>query len=544
MLPSVPSELLSQLRRIDGPGRAEALAMLDEAISKAERAEKALARRRQRDPRLDELDSDRKACRRLHQFVKRAWHILEPHATFVDNWHLEAICMHLEAVTDGRINRLLINVPPGSMKSLLVSVFWPAWEWAMGHTSMRYLATSFAEDGCKRDTRRMRDLVGSSWFKARWPHLQLVRTADTAISNSGTGWRESSPFGSLTNKRADRLIIDDPHSVKTAESDTVRNDTTQLFREGATNRLNDQQRSAIIVIMQRLHERDLSGVILALMKNEYVHLCLPMEFEIARRCITPIGFRDPREIEGELLDPVRFPRPEVDSMKKNMGAHAYAGQYQQRPTAREGGMFKRHWFHKVKFVPKEGTRSPATVRRWDLAATAQDGKNDPDYTVGVRMCRVGSGENARFYIEDVIRFRDSALQVERSIKATAMADERKVRIVVPEDPGQAGKAQAQRYVAMMAGFDIRKVKEGKKDGDKAMRAEPLAAQLEAGTVFLVEGEWNEEFIEELCAFPRGHDDQVDAAAGAFKELVQLDDGTRTMDLSQVDLSRENPFSVR
>lgn len=537
---SAPPALRSLLKKTDPGTRQLFASLLDEAITKAEALEVKAARQRQSDPMVSQVVRDRADCKSFHAFVMRAWHVLEPSATFVDGWHLRAICEHLEAVTAGKINRLLINVPPGSMKSLLVSVMWPAWEWAMGFRSYRYIATAFAEDATARDTRKMRDLVISEWYQARWPEVQMVRKGDTAISNSDTGFRECSPFGSLTSKRGDRLLIDDPHSVKTAESDVQRADSVTLFREGALNRLNDQKASAIVVIMQRLHEHDISGTILAL-KLGYVHLCLPMEFEIKRRCITEIGFRDPRTIEGELLDPVRFPREEVEKLKKGMGAHAYAGQYQQRPSAREGGMFKRHWFVKVKAVPIPAGVGVQRIRRWDLAASLPKPGTDPDYTVGLRMCRVGHGDEARYYIEDVVRFRDTALQVRRSIRATAIADGKSLPIIVPEDPGQAGKDQAQNIVASMAGYIIRAFRE---TGDKGTRADPLAVQFEAGNVFLLEGEWNEDFIEELCAFPRGHDDQVDAASGAFAELVDDGDDTRNMDLSQGSLTRDNPLEIR
>jgi hypothetical protein len=131
------------------------------------------------------------------------------------------------------------------------------------------------------------------------------------------------PFGSLTSQRGDRLIIDDPHSTETAESDTERLNTTRKFREGAVNRLNDQERSAIVVIMQRLHEQDISGVIISL-GMDYVHLMLPMEFDPHRACETMIGFTDPREADGELLDPVRFPRGTVEALERDMGSYAYS----------------------------------------------------------------------------------------------------------------------------------------------------------------------------------------------------------------------------
>lgn len=232
----------------------------------------------------------RAQCGRLAGFVKEAWRVLEPNAVYVHNWHIDAICEHLEAVTFGRIPRLLINVPPGTMKSLIVSVLWPAWEWGpCGMRSLRYLTTSFNDGPVKRDTRKMRDLILSNWYRTLWPEVVLTRTGETSFANSDTGTREGVAFGSLTSQRGDRAIFDDPHSVRTAESDTERSNTTRLFREGALNRLNDMQRSALVVIMQRLHEDDISGLILKL-KMGFVHLMLPMEFDPARACVTEIGF--------------------------------------------------------------------------------------------------------------------------------------------------------------------------------------------------------------------------------------------------------------
>lgn len=228
---------------------------------RAEKARRDAARERERVAK--DAEGIRRRCQTLVGFVREAWPVLEPQARYLHNWHIDAICQHLEAVTDGRINRLLINVPPGSMKSLLVSVLWQAWEWGpRGKRSLRYLATAFNDGPVKRDTRKVRDLILSDWYQSLWPEVRLTRTAEMSFANSDTGTREGVAFGSLTSQRGDRLIIDDPHSTDTAESAVEREATTWRFREGAINRLNDQERSAIVVIMQRLHEDDISGVIL------------------------------------------------------------------------------------------------------------------------------------------------------------------------------------------------------------------------------------------------------------------------------------------
>jgi predicted phage terminase large subunit-like protein len=310
-----------------------------EAILKAIRAEKA--RQAQEGLRVKQdrsIEAVKARCAEsLAAFVVEAWPIVEPIKEYVHGFHIDAICEHLEAITDGDITRLLINVPPGFSKSLLVSVFWPCWEWGpRGLTSMRYIATSFKEAAVNRDNRRMRDIVTSEWFQRHWP-MGFKRLGELSFENEFTGWREGAAFGSLTSKRADRLIIDDPHSVDKAESQIDRENTVRKFREGAFNRLNDQGKSAIVVVMQRLHEGDISGVIL---DNDmgYVPLILPMEYESSRHCETSIGFSDPRRVEGELLDPQRFPPNVISAMKSDSNVYVWAGQYQQRPGPRGGGI--------------------------------------------------------------------------------------------------------------------------------------------------------------------------------------------------------------
>lgn len=476
------------------------------------RAVKAEIARRKAEAARIRVERDAEAirdrCGRLNGFVREAWKILEPTAAYQHNWHIDAICEHLEAITWGRMNpRLLVNVPPGSSKSLLVSVLWQAWEWGpCGLRSNRFLTTAFSEGPVKRDTRKTRDLIQSEWFQALWPEVQLTRTAEMSFANSQTGTREGVPFGSLTSQRGDRLIIDDPHSTETAESEAERTATTRKFREGALNRLNDQERSAIVVVMQRLHEQDVSGTILKLGMG-FEHLMLPMEFEPARRTVTSIGFSDPREHDGDLLDPGRFPRHVVDDLKKGLGSYAYAGQYQQRPAPREGGLFKRSWLPVVDALPNDIVR---WSRAWDIGAT----KGGGDPTAGVK---VGRSRDGIFYVADVIRRQEGPAEVERMILATASQDGTGVTLRLPQDPGAAGKAYVQTLMRLLAGYPVKAVAP---TGDKVTRATPAAAQAEAGNVRLIRGVWNEAFIDELCTFPSAkHDDQVDAFADALNELA-------------------------
>jgi len=465
---------------------------------------------------FSDIDGSRLACERLATFVRQGWHVLEPAAPYVHGWHIDLICDHLEAITYGTFleqgldNRLLVNVPPGTMKSLLVSVFWPAWEWGpcdMPHN--RILSTSYSLEYVKRDCRRMRDLILSDWYQARWgDRVKLVRVGETSFSNTRTGSREGVPFGSLTGGRGDRLIIDDPHSTETAESDTERARTIRLFRESVPLRLNDQSKSAIVLIMQRLHADDCSGVAMDL-KLGYTPIILPMEFDSSRRCETPFG-RDPRKTEGELLFPERFPRKIVDRDKHAMGSYAVAGQLQQRPVPREGGLFKRGWF--TGKIVRDIPRNLQMVRHWDLASTVG---SDAAYTCGVK---IGRAKGGNFYVADVIRDRLEGPAVRRLIYQTAQQDGTGVEISLPQDPGQAGKTQARDLISMLAGF---RVKADPETGSKVTRAEPFASQCEGGNVYLYEAPWNVAYLDELTLFPGGkYADQVDASSGAFGRLIR------------------------
>lgn len=454
------------------------------------------------------LDLDRELCSRsLSEFIKKAWHIVEPTQPYIHGWHIDALTEHLEAVSNGDIKRLLINVPPGMMKSLTVGVFWPAWEWgAKGLPSTRYIAASHAQDRTIRDNLRMRRLVMSDWYQRLWPiPLAADQNAKIKFENDKTGFRQAIAMSSMTGERGDRVILDDPHSVESALSDAERANAIRVFTETIPTRVNSPENSAIVVIMQRIHQEDIAGFII---DNDlgYEKLILPMEYESDRKCSTSIGFSDPRTQDGELLFPERFPRDVVERDKVTMGSAAVAGQFQQRPTLRGGMLFKTEKFEIVDAAPADMIE----CRAWDLAGTKDSG----DYTAS---CKMGKDDKGFFYIIDVTRRQSSPLEVEQSILNLASQDGKKLTTRLPQDPGQAGKAQVQGLIAKLAGY---KVKAVPPTGSKVVRASPFAAQVEAGNVKLVKGNWNKMFIEECATFPLGkNDDMIDAASDAFNELA-------------------------
>lgn len=460
-------------------------------------------------------DAEREICRRsLASFARRAWPILEPATDLKWGWVLDLMCEHLEAVSNGQIRRLLMNVPPGSMKSLLTGVIWPAWEWGpLARPETRVVATAHKQDLAVRDNTKARRLIQSPWYQHLWPiTLTGDQNAKTKFENDKTGFREAMAFTSMTGSRGDRVILDDPHSVDDANSIVKLDADIITFREALPSRVNNES-SAIVIVMQRLHEKDVSAVAQEL---GYDHLCIPMRYEEGRSKWI-VGTGDPRTRDGELMFPERFPESQVCELEKALGAYATAGQLQQRPAPREGGLFKRTWFQILHARPNDITR---TVRAWDLAATKKSTGNDPDWTAGVKMSRARSG---MFLIEGCRRFRGSPMEVETTLLGQAPIDGRQVTVRIAQDPGQAGKAQAEGLVRKLAGYPV---KVERPTGDKATRAAPLAAQAEAGNVaILLTGDpdadkWVEPFLDELCLFPAGsHDDQVDAAADAFNELA-------------------------
>lgn len=481
---------------------------------KAIRAEKA---RRAHDVERQRIERDaeiiRARCQTLDGFILEFWSVLEPKKELKFGWALLAMCRHLEAVTEGLIQFLLMTVPPGMMKSLLL-VFWTAWEWGpIGRPDIQVLATSYSQPNVLRDNIKLRRLVESEKFQALWPlKLREDQNAKGKFENTGNGFSEARPFSSMTGGRGDRVKIDDPHSTETAESDTERDTAVRIFREGITDRLNDLTMSAIVIIMQRLHEQDIAAVAMQL-DIGFVHLMLPMEFERERACQTFVDgklfFEDPRTEEGELLFPERFPAPEVIRLKKAKGSYAYSGQYQQRPAPRTGGMFQRGDFEIVDAVPANAKR----CRAWDFAATQPKAGKQPDWTVGLRMAYV----EGIFYVEDIRRDRWSPADVEKNLKNTASQDGLTVRIRMPQDPGSAGKSDAATKVKLLAGYNVKAMPV---TGEKSVRAKPASAQAEAGNVKLVRGLWNETFLDEVCSFPNASfDDQVDAFADALNELA-------------------------
>ena len=320
----------------------------------------------------------------LYKFCECAWKIIEPGVKFVGGWHIEVLCEHLEAVTDGRIRLLLINIPPRTSKSSIVSVMWPCWEW-IKRPYEKYLCASYSGTLSVRDNVKARQIITSPWYQNHWGSiikLQSDSNQKTRFTNTQNGYRlATSVGGSATGEGGSRIIIDDPHSASDAISDVIRPSQVEWFRLTMSTRLNTPKEDAIIVVMQRLHEEDVSGYILS--TGEYEHLCLPMRYErnpeTNTRRTSILGDYDVRQTDGELLMPSRFGEKEVTFLERELGEYGAAGQLQQRPAPAGGGILKTDHFQ----LWPSNRELPAfeyILQSYDTAFTDDP---DNDYTANV-----------------------------------------------------------------------------------------------------------------------------------------------------------------
>lgn len=457
-----------------------------------------------------DIEASRERCKSLRQFQAEAWHVIEPATPYLPNWHVDAICEHLEAVEAGQIKKLLINVPFRTAKSTTCSVMWPAKTWTL-NPSLRWLTGSFALKLAIRDSLRMRRLITSPWYQARWGHLfELAgdQNQKMRFENNKSGYRltygiDASPMGD----GGDIILGDDLQDRQQAHSDADREHCLTTFDQAITTRRNQPGVSPLVIIMQRLHCRDLSGHVLD--KGGWEHLLIPMHYDPKRSKVTVIGWKDPRTEPGELMHPARFGEKEVADIEDEIGPYAAAGQLEQSPVPEGGAMFKRAWFE---IVP-EAPANTRWVRGWDLAAST---KATSPWTVGLKI-GVSAGT---YYIDgrSIVRQRVGPDALERLIVNTASQDGFGVPQDIPQDPGQAGKVQLSALVKALAGYVVHFSPE---TGAKADRAGPMAAQAAAGNVKIVAGPHIDAFLEEAELFPFGsYLDQIDAASRGFARLIK------------------------
>jgi predicted phage terminase large subunit-like protein len=474
----------------------------------------------------------------LIHFIRYHWSVLEPGADFIDGWPLWAICQHLEAVSRGEINRLLINCPPGSMKSLLCNVFWPAWHWAaFGRPDHRFINFSYAAHLTERDNQRMLDLLKSMKFKDLYgDRLTLTGEGKVKVSNSHKGWKFASSVGGVgTGERGNFVVLDDPHNIKEGESKVVRDETVRWFREAMSNRLNDMVKSAIVIIMQRVHADDVTGAALE-GADKYCHLKIPMEFEPGERCKTSIGWSDPRVREGECFWPERFP-PEAVLKCRAQGPYAWASQYQQSPEVRGGGLLKRDYWRDWS---SDDGRFPAcdfVIASLDGAFTAKE-ENDPSALTVWGTFTSNEGDRSvillyafRKWLElhgpEIERLPDETKDDYRQrceptwglVEHVADVCRRfRVKHLLIENKA-SGITVSQEMQRLYRGEGWSVELYDPKGLDKTARVIRIQPVFSEGQVYAPDRKWAKMVIDECAVFPRGkHDDLVDSTSAALWHL--------------------------
>ena len=450
----------------------------------------------------------REAERSLSAFVRQAWSILEPATAFMPNWHIELLCEYLEAVTAGEVRRLLVNLPPRCMKSLLVSVLWPVWEWIQ-RPEERWIFASYSDTLATKHSIDRRTVVQSLWYQRWWAdRVQLApdQNVKGEFQNTRRGVMvATSVGGSITGKGGNRIIVDDPHNTTQVESDAQREAARTYFTRTLSTRLDDPKHGTMAVVMQRLHERDLSAVCLDL---GFTHLCLPAEAETRTEIIFPRSGRILIREPGDLLWPKRDGRDELDVQKRMLGSIAYAGQYQQQPVPAGGAIFQRDWLRFYDELPS----LPEVAQSWDMSFKDRP---DNDYVVGL----VAGRRDANIYLIDRVKgqwaFSESCRQVEALRRRYPASS-----TILIEDTAN-GPAIIDVLHQRVSGLIA-----VQPEGGKLARAQAAQPCVEAGNVYLPnprpygrlipERAWVDDFLYQLTVFPNGaHDDDVDA----FTQLV-------------------------
>jgi predicted phage terminase large subunit-like protein len=435
---------------------------------------------------------------------------------FVVNHHHRAIWAALTRVYRGECRRLIINIPPRYGKTEIAVISFMAWATGMS-SDAEWIHTSYSAELAAANSVEVRNLVTSDFFRAVFPDV-LIR----ADANRQDHWRTTAggvvyaqgAGGAITGFGAGKMrpgfggaiVIDDPHKAGEAHSKKVREGVLSWFQNTLESRKNDPERTPIILIMQRLHSEDLAGWLLGdrgadlsgpavpgANGETWEHLCLS--------AIQP---------DGSALWPAKHSIEKLREMER-ASPYVFAGQYQQRPSPIEGGIFDATQVQIVDAVPAVPVK---WFRGWDLGSTI-----DGDYTAGVRLGKLADG---RYIIGDVRRLREGPDKRDAALKNAADADGPGSRQSLPQDPGQAGKSQALYFARLLAGHRVHTSPES---GDKVARAEMIAAQVNVGNVLMLRGPWNKEMLDEMQLFPNGtHDDQVDGLSRAFSALLHAPQG--------------------
>ena len=470
----------------------------------------------------------------LAQFTRSAWHIIEPGTKLLWNWHIDTICGYLEAFYDGTIHprRLIINVPPGSLKSVMVSVMFPAWIWARS-PEKRFINVTNEQGLATRDSLRMKQIVTSGWYQRNWPlAMQADQNEKTLYANDRRGFRQSiGVTAGVTGKRADILLMDDMLDAMSAFSDTQRQTVNDAWDQALSSRLNDPTESGVLLIMQRLHEADLTGHLLKKSKTDWKILSIPMLYEgektfDAGKDIGRPELDDPRTKKGQLFFPNRFTKKSVESMIEDLGEYGTAGQLQQKPVPSGGGIIKKHWWRRwpddepmpyiehqfsswdTAFSTDEHKKAAHSARtRWGVFWHEQR-ERWCMICLGMWHGQVGYDELRKRVKDEDSRYNLDANVIEK--KSTGISLIRDLRHAIPSkirgyDPGTGGML-------------------GHRGEDKISRAHAASPLFESGCIYIPDREWADLLINYVAAFPNGSPPSADLTDTCTMAVIYLKNG--------------------
>jgi len=433
----------------------------------------------------------------LGTFVAKVFQTVSPGDLYLHNWHIDAIVYALLQLHAGKTRRLIVTQPPRSLKSICTSVAFPAW--SLGHDpSKRFACVSYSQDLGATFARQFRTVITSDWYRALFPNVRLAKDTETESATTKGGGRITIPVGgSFTGRGADVIIVDDPLKAGEAQSETARRSVNDWYGTTLLSRLDDKERGAIALVMQRLHEDDLAGKLLR--EGRWRHLDLPAIAEDDEEIPIGPGVVHRRK-RGEALHPERESLARLEEIKQEMGSLTFSAQYLQRPVPLEGNLIKRSWLQFYENVPE---RSPGAeiVQSWDVASTTAD---TSDWSVCTTWLKV----KRNYYLIDVWRGRLEFPHLRRKLIVLAR-DHTPRRILIEQaGPGlhliQELKANPERGIPVPIGI--------KPEGDKIVRMEAQCARFEAGQVYVPKEEpWLSALLHEILAFPNArNDDQIDS----------------------------------
>lgn len=456
---------------------------------------------------MEELE--RRRLKSLKEFIHSAWHIVEPDQDLRWNWHLDRLCSLFERVYDGEVKNVVINIPPGCMKSLML-VFFRAWTWSR-NPALRFLNGSYGGHLSTRDNVKLRSILLSPWYRTTFPHVSLAgdQNAKERFETTSSGWSIATSVGGIgTGEHPDFVIVDDPITEQQSRSATER-ETAITWLDGTLSTRGRARGARFILVMQRFHEDDPSGHLLRTRKN-VEHVCFPMRFEEKYA-----SSYDSRTVDGELLWPALFPEGTVKDLETTLGVYGSAGQLQQRPVPLSGGMLKSEWLRRWHPRSSCGALCSAclpdtfdeVVQSWDCAFKSGAANS---YVVGQVWGRKGS----LAYLLDQRRGHwDLPGTLREILFACSQYPQASTKLI--ED-----KANGPAVLQMLTGKVSGLIAVTAKDSKEA-RVAAVSPFFEAGNILIPHhAPWLDDYVKELITFPNSaHDDQVDSTTQAVWRLL-------------------------